>query len=773
MPADLLDELNDSQREAVTAPDGPLLILAGAGSGKTRVITHRIVHLIRDRGVPPRSIVAVTFTNKAAREMMERIAARLGLGPDLVPWAPGAPRLGTFHGFCLRLLRTEVQRLGYAPGFVIYDDDDSKGVVKECLRELQLDDRTYPPARILARLGDVKDRMLTPKQLLEQAGDHDTEVLGEIYTRYQRRLKRANAMDFDDLIFKTLELFRDHPDRRELHASRCLHLLVDEFQDTNASQYRLVKDLSSVSGNVLVVGDEDQSIYRFRGADIGNILSFENDFPGARLIRLERNYRSTKKILAAASAVVARNTERLGKTLFTDNEEGEPVRLFRVGTDRDEAAWLVDQIRSFRDQEGMPLEHQAVLYRANHQSRPFEELLTRRRIPYTIYGSVRFYERREVKDLLSYLRLLHNPDDDIALARVLNVPTRGIGRSSVEALERLRRQHGESLHSCIRLALEEKLLSPRQHASLSRFVEVVDDLRDGMKGQPIRSLLEEIMNRTGYLDYLERAEPLSFEDRVKNLEALAVAGDEAEHEGGDLQAFLDRTALTTTVESERGEGGVRLMTLHCAKGLEFPVVYVVGMEERLFPHARSVDTPSELEEERRLFYVGITRAMRRLLLSCAAMRPLYGQMQLTEPSRFLTEIPSELIEEETQPLSTLGSLFGGAHRRAGRRAGRARAGEDDLSTPAAGHRPAATGPVFSRGAGPRGEVTVEYDAGELPPEERFDLFRVGMEVIHAKYGRGTILRTEGSGPRLKLTVSFPGHGRKKFMASYAGLRLAP
>ena len=575
------------------------------------------------------------------------------------------------------------------------------------------------------------------------------------------------------MVDAALELLRDHPARREPHASRCRHLLVDEFQDTNASQYRLVKDLSSASGNIFVVGDEDQSIYRFRGADIGNILSFEGDFPGTRLIRLERNYRSTGKILAAAGAVVARNTERLGKNLYTENDEGEPVHVFQAGTDRDEASWLINQVRHLRDRDATPLEDQAILYRANFQSRSFEEALTRARIPYTIYGSVRFYERREVKDLLFYLRVLHNPDDSAALTRIINVPTRGIGRSTLETLEGIHRERGGSLHACVGLALAEKLLSPRQHGALSRFLELMDDLRDGMKGQPIRSLLEDVMNRTGYLDYLVKIEPISFEDRVKNLEALAVAGDEAEAEEGDLQAFLDRTALTTTLESEQGEGGVRLMTLHCAKGLEFPVVYIVGMEERLFPHARSVDTPSGLEEERRLFYVGITRAMSRLLLSHASMRSLYGNMQLTEPSRFLAEIPVELLEQKSQEIASLDSLFGGASRQAGRRAA-ARARQDDGYTSSPRRRSLAhPGPVISRGSGPRGEVTVEYDADALPPEESGDLFRVGMEVIHGKYGHGTILRREGSGPRLKLTVSFVGHGRKKFMARYAGLKIAP
>ncbi len=778
MPSALLDTLNEAQREAVTAPDGPLLILAGAGSGKTRVITHRIAHLIQERQVAPFSIVAVTFTNKAAREMMDRIAALLGLGDGVTPWAPGAPRLGTFHGFCLRLLRTEAERLGYAPGFVVYDTDDSKGVIKECLRELQLDDKMYPPSQVLSRMGDAKDRMLSPAKFLEQAGDHHTEVLGQIYTRYQQRLRQANAMDFDDLIYRTLELFRDHPERRRFHAGHVHHLLVDEFQDTNASQYRLVRDLASEHGNVMVVGDEDQSIYRFRGADITNILNFQKDFTGAHLVRLERNYRSTRRILAAASAVVAHNSERIGKTLFTENDDGEPLTVYRAGTERDEAHWVVERIRRGRDQDDIALEDQAVLYRANFQSRPIEETLTRSGIPYTIFGSVRFYERREVKDLLSYLRLLTNPDDDVALLRIINVPTRGIGRGTLDEIEKVRREQGQSLLAAARLAVTEKLLSPRAHSALVRFLDLLDELAAGMKGQPMRRLMEDVMNRTGYLEYLEKAEPVSFEGRVENLEELAVAADESEKEGSDLQAFLDRTALTAAVESEQGEGGVALMTLHCAKGLEFPVVYVVGMEERLFPHARSADTASGLEEERRLFYVGITRAMRRISLTHATMRSIYGRMQLSEPSRFLAEIPPDLVQQEEGDLDAYASLFQRPARPAGARRARRGAGDEGWGEAAAPSRlgrrrpAAATGPVLSRGAGRGGEVTVEYDADGLPPDEGDAALRVGMQVTHPKFGRGTILSREGSGSRMKVTVSFPGLGRKKFVAAYAGLRVA-
>jgi len=801
MPVDLFHGLNESQCQAVTAESGPVLVLAGAGSGKTRVITHRIAHLIRERGVAPRDVVAVTFTNKAAREMMDRVARLLGLPEEMPPWSPATPRLGTFHGFCLRLLRDEAELLGYKPGFVVYDSDDSKGLVRACLKELHIDDKAYPPGRVLGRIGEAKDRLHTPRKMLEAAGDPDTETMGQVYLRYQQRLRQANAMDFDDLIMKTLELFRDHPERLAHHAAGCHHLLVDEFQDTNRSQYRLVRQLASTHGNVVVVGDEDQSIYRFRGADITNILNFEKDFKGALLIRLERNYRSTGNILAAASSVVANNHERIGKTLYTEEGKGELLTLFQAGTERDEAAWVMDEIRRLEREEDLELPDAAILYRANFQSRPFEEALTRLRIPYTIFGSVRFYERREVKDILCYLRLLHNPDDDLALQRILNVPARKIGKTSLATLDNLRRERGTSLFTALRSAVEEKLFPARGHGALAGFLDMMEELRSGMKGQPMRNLMEDVMQRTSYLEYLERAEPLTFQDRTANLEALATAADEAEREHLGLQGFLDRTALTSATDSADGKGGIALMTLHCAKGLEFPVVFIAGMEERLFPHARSAETLSGIEEERRLFYVGITRAMKRLSLTYASMRSIYGRMQLAEPSRFLEEIPKDVIRMEASAAHGLPAAM--AARRGERRApasGRIVIdASDDTDLPfsgrsrrssgpslrrssreavnasgaaAAARDAAARGPVVSRGAGAGGEVTVEYDPDGDPDAFTPDDFRIGMDVLHGKYGRGTILQKEGSGPLVKLTVSFPGFGRKRLMARYAKLRVA-
>ena len=760
MTSSLVDALNDAQRDAVLAPDGAVLILAGAGSGKTRVITHRVAHLVRERGVPPAAIVAVTFTNKAAHEMMSRIAALLDVA-RLPPWSAGAPRLGTFHGFCLRLLRTEAVHLGYQPGFVVYDTDDSSALLRECLRELQLDDKVWTPRALLARLGDAKDRLQTPRALLESGADRQTETVAAVYEMYQRRLRQANAMDFDDLIFNVLTLFARHPERARAHALACRHLLVDEFQDTNASQYRLVRALAAAHGNVLVVGDEDQSIYRFRGADIRNILDFTRDYPEARLIRLEKNYRSTRTILAAAGAVVKNNAERYGKTLWTDNDAGEPIGVFRAGTERDEAGWVVERLRALRDQ-GVPLVEQAVLYRANFQSRPFEDALTRASLPYRIIGSVRFYERREVRDLLSYLRLLHNPDDDVAAVRVLNTPPRGIGPTTLETLDRLRAADRLPLLAAARRAAGDGTLAPRQAAPLSRFLALFDELRAGVGNRPIRRLLEEIMDRVDYVAYLERAEGGSSAARLENLEALATAADEAEAEGGDLAAFLDQTALTAAVDTVEGhgEGGVTLMTLHCAKGLEFPAVFLVGLEERLFPHSRSMESRADLEEERRLFYVGVTRAMRRLFLTHAAMRSTFGRLQVSEPSRFLAEIPPELLREEVSDTSILSALRRGAEGEPRfSRSGRPRPGS--FAARAAGRRAAP-------GSSPDEDVDEDAMAGEFAEEG--DL-RVGRSVLHGRYGRGTILHREGDGDGLKVTVSVPGFGQKKLVARYARLRM--
>ncbi|MFQ5718154.1 MAG: ATP-dependent helicase [Acidobacteriota bacterium] len=760
MSSPLVDTLNDAQREAVIAGDGPILILAGAGSGKTRVITHRIAHLIRDQGVPPPAVVAVTFTNKAAGEMRERIARLLDVD-HLPSWHPAAPRLGTFHGFCLRLLREEADRLGFPPTFAVYDADDSKAVLKRVIKDLELDTSTWVPGRVLSRLGRFKDRMVDPRGALEASADHESETLARIYQRYQLHLKQADAMDFDDLIHKTLVLFRDHPDRQEHHARQCRHLLVDEFQDTSASQYRLVRALGSAHGNVIVVGDEDQSIYRFRGADITNILEFQKDHPQARVIRLERNYRSTQVILDAASAVVANNRERLGKTLYTEAAGGEPIQAFRAGSERDEARWVINRIRGLRDEDVAPITDHAILYRTNFQSRPFEDALTQAGVPYMIVGSVRFYERREVKDVLSYLRLMNNVSDDVAALRVLNIPPRGIGPGTIEKLLSVARSEGVAVLTAVRLAVENRLLSPRQHASISRFLDLLDELAEGRTGQPMRRMMEDVINRTGYLAYLERVEPVSFDSRVDNLESLATAADEVEAEGGDLGAFLDRTALTSAVDSTDGEGGVTLMTLHCAKGLEFPSVFLVGMEERLFPHSRSLESRSDIEEERRLFYVGITRAMRQLTLSHAAMRSVYGRLQLAEPSRFLAEVPPELVREEVSDLTSYAALRRGAERDGG-------SWQSPARRPAASGDRMPVGAVVSRGAGRDGEVTVEYDVAEV---ETLEELRVGMKVQHGKYGQGTILGTEGGGARLKLTISFPGFGRKKLMARFAGLRV--
>ncbi|MFQ5766697.1 MAG: ATP-dependent helicase, partial [Acidobacteriota bacterium] len=714
-------------------------------------------------GVPASHIVAVTFTNKAAHEMMDRIGALLGL-PDLSPWNGTAPRLGTFHGFCLRLLREEAGRLGYRPGFVVYDRDDSLGLLKTCIKELHLDDKVYPPPLVLRRMAEAKDRQLSPHDFLEQAGDADTEAVGQIYASYQKRLLLANAMDFDDLIWQTLVLFRNHPERLTHNAGRCRHLLVDEFQDTNASQYRLVRALSSVHGNIFVVGDEDQSIYRFRGADITNILNFEKDYPEATLVRLEHNYRSTQTILAAAGAVVANNSQRLGKNLFTKNPAGEPIRVFRAATERDESDWVVEQIRRLRDDHDIPLENQAVLYRANFQSRPFEDRLARSRFPYTIVGSVGFYERREVRDLLSYLRFLHNPADDMALRRVINTPSRGLGRTSVEKLEQVAAVNDLCLADAARMAVKENILSTRPQASLARFLKTMDEIRSGMKGQPISRLIEDVMNLTEYLPYLKKAEPVSFDNRVDNLQELARAADEGERDEGGLQAFLDRTALTSQADSAAGDGGVFLMTVHCAKGLEFDAVYMVGLEERLFPHGRSSETAADLEEERRLFYVGVTRARQRLAFSHASMRMVYGQLQVTEPSRFLSEIPEDLMQEESSDYSSYPSLRRGPERRKWQPA----AGKPRSWSRRGGQSSGAVVDVRGRGAG--GNVTVEYDGSGLPEAAPAEL-RVGMQVLHGRYGRGTVLKREGSGPRLKVTVSFPGLGPKKLMVRYAGLRV--
>ena len=731
----VLAGLNSQQREAVAAVEGPVLILAGAGSGKTRVITHRIAHLVLDRGVDSGHVLAVTFTNKAAEEMKARAAA-------LVPGASLRAWVSTFHSFCVRLLRREAAAAGLDPAFLIYDEDDQLAAVREAMRALDLSEKLHPPRRLLARISARKNA----GRAEEEDDGYGEDLTRGVMARYEEVLRAAGAVDFDDLLLRAVEVLERQEEVREAWRRRFPFVLVDEYQDTNRPQYALVRHLAGPGGNLTVVGDEDQSIYSWRGADIRNILDFERDFPGARVFRLEENYRSSQRILDAAGALVARNVRRKGKTLRAVKGTGEPVRVHEALDEYQEASWVTERIAVLRSRGRV-----AVLFRMNAQSRLFEEGLLRLRVPYLVVGGVGFYERKEVKDLLAYLRLVHNPRDAVAFRRVVNVPPRGLGAKALEEIDRAAAAGHESPFEAARRLVGEAALPSRLLSPLRQFVETIETLRleagaggvgaEGRRGPGLRALLERILELSGYGAALAREDTQESQDRLENLAELlsAAAEYEAREEGPTLAGFLDRAALLSETDRLRDDVPVLLMTLHSAKGLEFESVFLVGLEEGLLPHSRSLSDEDGLEEERRLCYVGMTRAMERLHLSWARSRQVFGQRRATEPSRFLDEIPEHGLERS-------GGLF---------RVPRSASG-------ASFHR--------AREAMPSAPPASASD-GAAPGAALAQALRPGARVRHPLFGKGTVLRREGEGDDLKVTVSFPGVGAKKLVARYAGLEL--
>ncbi len=738
----MLDGLNEQQREAVLATRGPVLVVAGAGSGKTRVLTHRTAWLIRSEGVPPAEVVAVTFTNKAAEEMKQRIAA-------LLDGDPGGVRMGTFHSLCLRILRVEAGRLGYERDFAVYDTGDQAALMKEVVEKLGLDAAQNPPRALLARVSAARNRYVTAEEIASALRESGSGVLVDACEAYLGKLRAANAMDFDDLILNVLRLFREHPDVERKHRERTRHLLVDEFQDTNRPQYLLVRRLAATSRNLCVVGDDAQSIYRFRGADVGNILRFVEDYPDARTVTLTRNYRSTARILKAAGDVIRNNKGRIDKELWTDNMEGERIIYLQAVTDRDEATFVADQIRVLqREGESADLSDAAVLYRTNAQSRLVEEALVQSGLPYRIYGGLRFYDRKEVKDLLAYLRAALNPADDVSLKRILNVPARGLGRMTLAVLEEAARAEGTTLRASMETTAAQTPPA-RSSRALKGLVDLLADLgARARSGEAASSLIADLVRRIDYAAWLRQSEPGDAQTRLENVEQLVAAAQEREAAGAaDLRSFLDGAALVSDIESAQGDSGVSLMTLHCAKGLEFPVVFMVGMEENLFPHARSAKTggDEEMEEERRLCYVGMTRAMRRLYLSSARQRRAFGTMVSNEPSRFLGEIGPGLLHDLSADWLAARleapSRFDGPSRR-------------------------------RRGPVPLGEEDVSFDSDEA--EESTSGLRAGMRVFHDQFGYGVVVGVEGAGETEKATVRFTRVGRKKLVLRYARLqRVSP
>ena len=718
--------LNDAQREAVEHVAGPMLVLAGAGSGKTRVIAHRIAYLLSERRLSPHNLLAVTFTNKAAQEMRQRVLALLRKESLPFLW------MGTFHGICARLLRADVEALGgpWTRDFTIYDQEDSRGVVKALLRERGISDQEYAPAAVASALSRAKSEGLDAAAFAERARDRRGGTLAELFRGYEARLRAANALDFDDLLHVALRVLEEREAVRTSYQQRFQQILVDEYQDTNRIQYRLLRILSARWGNLFAVGDEDQSIYSWRGSDIQNILDFQSDFPRAEVVRLERNYRSTSSILGAANALVAHNTRRLGKNLWTERSGGEPVRLFSAPSDREEAAFVGDALRRLADARRYAWRQMAVLYRTNAQSRSFEEALLNRGVPYQVVGGLKFYERKEVKDILAYLRVAQNPFDRVSLLRILNVPPRGLGKATLETLELDARRRGTSLWQAVRDAAAGEDLAARARNALRGFVALMETLAARISTQSPADLAGWVIGETGYVEFLENrpeGDP-DPESRMENLRELVSAMREFEaREGGDLRAFLERQALSSDQDGlvETGPGGdtVKLLTLHAAKGLEFPVVFLAGLEEGFCPHQLSTDSPEEIEEERRLCYVGMTRAMDCLHLTWSRERYIFGTPQRRAPSPFLGEIPAGMVEQV------------------------------GLARP--------EGP-----AGFAAAAAAFHEVHYVPVESAL---RPGLRVHHPKYGFGVVLSVENAGEDEKVTVSFSRFGRKKLLASLARL----
>jgi DNA helicase-2/ATP-dependent DNA helicase PcrA len=727
--------LNEAQQEAVAHTSGSLLVLAGAGSGKTRVITHRIAHLIREHAIPARRIIAVTFTNKASSEMRERIERLLGTDA-LGSW------IGTFHALCLRVLRREGPQIGLDSQFVIYDSDDQLAVVKRILKDEWIED-SGPPRRFLSAISRAKNRLESPAEMERTAFTSAQKERARVYQLYQAVLARSQAVDFDDLLLRTLELFDRHPDTARRYAENCEYLLVDEYQDTNRPQYLLIRHLTAVHGNVCVVGDEDQSIYRFRGAEIRNILEFERDHAGTRVIRLERNYRSTGAIIQASGALIAHNQRRKGKTLWTSNDTGDPLELFHAMDDRAEAAWITQRLKHFADE--MSYEDMAVLYRTNAQSRLLEEYCRRDGIPYQLVGSVRFYDRKEVKDLLAYLRLINTPTDPVAFRRVINTPARGIGNTTVQAIEKIAAETELPLLAAAEHAVEHRLLASRPLKMISGFLALISDLSSRVPEGPVQ-LLEDLLKRLDYESYLQRIYGTQATDRMENIRSLVSAAVEYQEESNEssLQGFLDRSALVAGADTVGAQPGITLMTIHCAKGLEFPVVVLAGLEEGLFPHAMSRED-EEIEEERRLCYVAMTRAKRHLLLTHAAHRRLQGTLLAGRPSRFLSEIPSNLMRSVNRPESTPAIDFD--FRDSSNSFGSSAARVTSKRRPQRAAMPVKAGPKAADG------------------------FTVGARVLHPSLGAGRIVERQGEGKLLKLTIQFTGCGPRKIMPAYVKLAI--
>ncbi len=767
---ELINGLNDKQKEAVLATDGPCLVIAGAGSGKTKVLTHKIAYDI-ESGIKPWNILAITFTNKAANEMKERIEKLIGdAAKDL--W------MGTFHSICVRILRRYIDRIGYKTDFVIFDTSDQKTLIKECLKTLKVDDKIFTDRGVLSEISNGKNEMLEPKAYgVKYAGDFRKEKIAEIYELYQRRLRENNAIDFDDIINFTIKILSENPDVLDYYTEKFKYILVDEYQDTNKAQFTLVSLLASKYGNVTAVGDNDQGIYSFRGADISNILNFERDFPGTRIIKLEQNYRCTGNILKAANAVIKHNENKYDKKLWTENEEGHLPCIYCGEDEYDEGRYIVEQINHLKTEEYYKNSDFTILYRMNAQSRAIEDILMREGIPYKVIGGLKFYERKEIKDIIAYLRLIHNSADNLSLKRIINEPKRGIGKTSIEQIQEISDKTGNSMYEIIRNAQEYGLT--RVFSNSRDFIEQIEYLKSKKDELKISDLIKETLNKTGYTKALENENSVEAETRIENLEEFLTVAIEFEEESADntLAEFLENITLSSDIDGmEDQDNSITLMTLHSAKGLEFPVVFLVGMEEGIFPGYKSIGEPQALEEERRLFYVGITRAKQYLYLTCAKHRTIFGSTSYNQVSRFVKEIPEELLEgyaEVVERKSADKEEFKDYGYRwsygKGQTVKTFKMSEEDKS--------AVAKTIGEQGTKSEYQYrTAESFLNSIKQNNQtndVDLskYQVGQRVYHKKFGEGTITKLEQEGNDVKVDLEFDKAGHKRLMAKFAGLEI--
>ena len=769
----VLEGLNDKQYEAVINTEGPCLVIAGAGSGKTKVLTHKIAYLIGEKGALPWNILAITFTNKAANEMKERIANLVGdVAKDI--W------MGTFHSICVRILRRFIDRIGFDSSFIIFDTSDQRTLVKACIKSIGLDDKMFTDRSVLSEISNAKNEMLEPEQYAVKAnGDFRKEKIALVYELYQKRLKENNAIDFDDIINYTIKILMDNPDILEYYSDKFKYVLVDEYQDTNKAQFTLVTLLASKNGNITVVGDNDQGIYSFRGADISNILNFERDFPGTKIIKLEQNYRCTGNILKAANAVIKNNEVTYKKELWTENDVGNLPRVYSASNEYDEGTYIAEQIEHLRREEYYKYSDFAVLYRMNTQSRAIEDILRRENIPYKIVGGLKFYERKEIKDIISYLRLIQNPSDNLSLKRIINEPKRGIGKTSLDKVEEISNNTGVSMYEIIEHADQYGL--NRVFLNSREFVNCIEELRAKKDEMQISELIKETLKKSGYTKALENENTIEAENRIENLDEFLTVAIEFEEESADnkLSDFLEGITLSSDIDDmEETDESVTLMTLHSAKGLEFPVVFLVGMEEGIFPGYKSISEPKELEEERRLCYVGITRAKENLFLTCSKQRTIFGSTSCNQVSRFLKEIPSELLDGyddalgEKQETNIFGDskyswTYGSKDNRATNN-GAIKTYKIDTKEPVvAASASSNNGFMFRTAESFLNSLNKKSSGNDVDLSK----YKSGVRIFHKKFGEGTISSVEPEGEDLKVDIQFDKVGHKRLMAKFANLEI--